>query len=235
MPIGVSFVIVLSIFLLFKLGESVCRKLNISRFMLLGFCIAYIIAFFSPALVLSETFGINIPVVSVSLVFILFMLIKTEASKFAARTISAGLVTAAVLLCITYIVPPIPQGYINQPYILYGITGGLLAFFLAKNTASAAVAASMGLLLLDMSISFLASGSRMLYVWGSASAYNGLVLAVFVGCAPSVIFAYFKNKKVPEARVPLRTRPNYNFEISNEMQFHITTVREAKKKDAEIK
>jgi|GEM_PF-5824193 len=233
MPIGLSLLVLLSIFLLFRFGDSICESLQLSHAALLSFCAAWIVSSFVPALMITSVIGVNIALLGVSLFFMFYVLFRTDTFRFAARTISAGLVTGALLLCLTYLVPPQPQGYIYQPYLLYGIIGGVLAFVLSRNTTGVAVSAVMGILLLDTSIIMLGSNGNAVTVLAGTATLNALMVALFVGCTPAVLFAYFKNKRTKLMRVPLRSRPKYNYEMAEDMQLRITTLKEKKEKEDE--
>lgn len=236
MPVGLTLLILLSIFLLFRFGGSISESLQLSRLALLGFCAGWVVAFFVPPYMAAPDAGINIAMLAVSLFFMFFLLFRTDSFRFFARTVSAGLVTGALLLGLTYLIPPQPQGYIYQPYILYGLIGGILAFVLARTTSGVAVAATLGLLLLDLSVVTLGSSPQG-HILCSGTFLNALMTALFVGCTPAVLFAYYKNRRTKLVRVPMKKRPQFNFEAGKDMQLRISTIRknEAEKKEAAAK
>ncbi len=225
MPWGITLLAALSVLLLFKVGDKLLKRLGISLMMAQILIFMLVAGSILPNITLGKAVVFNVGGFVVPL-FIGIVILTKGNKKEVTRGFIGMLCVAAALLGASYFIAPVPQGFIFEPMILYGIIAAVVAFLVGYNLVSAVAAAFLGVVLWDI-----AQGIIIKYIYnigapielGLYNILNTTIPAVIISGVVSYLFVERKavreeSKEEPKYRRLGLLRKNELFEISDEIR-----------------
>lgn len=187
MSIGMILLIVLSVLILMGVLQRVLDRMALSDRQALLFVGAIFIGGWLPDL----DFGLvrlNIGGAIVPLIICVYLLLHAGTAKERIRAIIASLLTAAAITVISMLIPADPARMpLLDPMLLYGVSGGVIAWLLGRSRRSAFIAGVLGVMFADLTAAaslWLRGIDQTVYL-GGAGALDAVVLAgviAVLGC-----------------------------------------------------
>jgi uncharacterized membrane protein len=185
LPIGIIALIIVSILIYFGLAQRLLDRLRISDKTALAVIVAMIAGSFID---IPISFGrvsaaINVGGGIIPIGLAIYVLTRAGTTKEWLRALIATGVTGGVIYFVgTYIMTGNPGETILDPLYVYPIVGGLIAYIAGRSRRSAFVAATLGVLLLDVFnyIYLVTTGTPGRVHVGGAGAFDSIVLAGLV-------------------------------------------------------
>lgn len=187
-PLGIIVLIIVSVLVYFGLAQRLLDRMRISDKTALGILIAMIVGSFIniPIPIGRVSTSINVGGGLIPIGLSVYLLTRAGTTKEWLRAIIATVITGGVIYYIgTYLMTGHPGGgpfdFID-PLWLYPIVGGLVAYIAGRSRRSAFVAASLGVMLLDVFnwIYLVRTGTPGRVNIGGAGAFDSIILAGLV-------------------------------------------------------
>ena len=184
MSIGMIVLLVVSLLILFGALQRVLDRMALTDRQ----AIACVAAIFIGGWLPDISFGlltVNIGGALVPVTVCVYLFLNAGTAKEKIRAIIASVLTAAAIYAISFFFPADPVAMPFDPMILYGISGGLIAWLLGRSRRSAFIAGVLGVLLADLlsGISLWMRGVDQAVHLGGAGALDAVVLAGVIGVA----------------------------------------------------
>ncbi len=186
-PIGIISLIVVSVLVFFGLAHRVLDRMRISDRTALGILVAMIIGSFIdiPISLGRVNASVNVGGGLIPIGLAIYVLTRAGATKEWVRTLIAAGVTGIVVYYIgSVLMKGNPGGAFDvlDPIWVYPIVGGLVAYIAGRSRRSAFIAATLGVLLVDVFnwIYLLGTGTPGRVMIGGAGAFDSIVLAGIV-------------------------------------------------------
>ena len=115
------------------------------------FLIAIIIGTFLPNIPLGKKLSINIGGAIIPIILVIYLMVKADTGKEKIRAIIASIISAGIIFFIsTYFTGEEYSTIFSDPFLIYGIVGGLVAYIIGRSRRSAFIAGIMGIVLADI-------------------------------------------------------------------------------------
>ena len=178
MSIGMILLVVLSLLILFGALQRVLDRMALTDRQAIGCTAAIFIGGWLPDL----SFGavtLNIGGAVVPLIVCVYLLLNADTAKEKIRAAVAAALTGAAITAISMFFPADPTQMPFDPMILYGVSGGLIAWLLGRSRRSAFIAGVLGIILADLfaGVSVWIRGVNQPVHLGSAGALDAVVLS----------------------------------------------------------
>jgi len=183
MSIGMILLIVLSLLILFGALQRVLDRMALTDRQALAIAAAMFIGGWLPEI----DFGLiqlNIGGALVPITVCVYLFLHAGSMKERVRAVVASVLTAASITVISMLLPADPaQMPMLDPMILYGISGGLIAWLLGRSRRSAFIAGVLGVVIADIvtGIWVWRRGVSQTVYLGGAGALDAVVLAGVIG------------------------------------------------------
>ena len=178
MSIGMILLVVLSLLILFGVLQRVLDRMALTDRQAIACTAAIFIGGWLPDL----SFGavtLNIGGAVVPLIVCVYLLLNAGTAKEKIRACIASALTAAGVFTVSLLFPSDPTSMPFDPMILYGISGGAIAWLLGRSRRSAFIAGVLGVILSDVIVGFVnwRSGVNQAVHLGGAGALDAVVLS----------------------------------------------------------
>ena len=178
MSIGMILLLALSLLILFGVLQRVLDRMALTDREAIACAAAIFIGGWLPDL----TFGmvtLNIGGAVIPLIVCVYLILNADTSKEKIRSVFASVLTAAAITAISMLFPADPTSMPFDPMILYGVSGGIIAWLLGRSRRSAFIAGILGVLLADLAsgISVWMRGVNQHVHLGGAGALDAIVLS----------------------------------------------------------
>jgi len=183
MSIGMILLIVLSLLILFGALQRVLDRMALTDRQALAIAAAMFIGGWLPEI----DFGLiqlNIGGALVPITVCVYLFLHAGSMKERVRAVVASVLTAASITVISMLLPADPaQMPMLDPMILYGISGGLIAWLLGRSRRSAFIAGVLGVVIADIvtGIWVWRRGVSQTVYLGGAGALDAVFLAGVIG------------------------------------------------------
>ncbi len=183
-PIGIIALIVVSVLVFFGLAHRVLDRMRISDKTALGILVVMIIGSFIdiPISLGRVNASVNVGGGLVPIGLAVYVLTRAGSTREWIRTLAAAGITGIVVYYIgTVVMKGNPGGTFDilDPIWVYPIVGGIVAYIAGRSRRSAFIAATLGVLLLDIInwVYLLITGTPGRVMIGGAGAFDSIVLA----------------------------------------------------------
>ncbi|MCR1898199.1 DUF1614 domain-containing protein [Irregularibacter muris] len=151
MPLGVLLLSILTILILFGFAHTVLDRMRLNDKTAVFFFIAMIIGTFIPNIPLGSKIGINLGGAVVPMVLVVYLFVKAGTGKEKFRAVLASIISAAIVFFLSrYFTGEEYSSIFSDPFLIYGIVGGLVAYIIGRSRRSAFIAGIMGIVLADI-------------------------------------------------------------------------------------
>ena len=178
MTLGMILLVALTLLILFGVLERVLDRMALTDRQAIGCIAAIFIGGWLPNLTLGMV-SINIGGALVPFLVCVYLFFHAGTGKEKLRCLAASALTAAAVYAISVFFPADPVTMPFDPMILYGISGGAIAWVLGRSRRSAFVAGVLGVILSDVIVGIInwRSGISQTLNLGGAGALDAVVLS----------------------------------------------------------
>ncbi len=178
MTFGMILLLVMSLLIIFGVGQRVLDKLHLNDKWALGVMLAIFIGGLIPAIPIGNV-RIGIGGCLIPLALCVWVLIKAHSSLEVFRALFGALFTAAAVWLISLLMPAEPESIIFDPNYAYGIAAGIIAYLLGRSRRAAFVCAVVGVLLADTLVAIVnwSNGVNSLLRLGTGGALDAVVIS----------------------------------------------------------
>lgn len=151
MPIGILLLSILTILVLFGFAHTVLDRMRLSDKAAIFFLIAMIVGTFITNIPLGNRLSINLGGAVIPVILSAYLFIKAGTGKERNRSIIASIITASIIFFIARFFTGEEYATIfSDPFLIYGVVGGLVAYIMGRSRRSAFIAGIMGIVLADI-------------------------------------------------------------------------------------
>ena len=178
MSIGMILLVVLTLLILFGVLQRVLDRMALTDRQAIVCAAAIFIGGWLPDLSLGAV-TLNFGGAVVPLIVCVYLLLSAGTTKEKIRAAVSAVLTGAATMVISMLFPADPTAMPFDPMILYGISGGLIAWILGRSRRSAFIAGTLGIILADLfsGLSVWVRGIDQPIHLGSAGALDAIVLS----------------------------------------------------------
>ena len=178
MTLGMILLVALTLLILFGVLERVLDRMALTDRQAIGCIAAIFIGGWLPNLTLGMV-SINIGGALVPFLVCVYLFFHAGTGKEKFRCLAASALTTAAVYAISVFFPADPVTMPFDPMILYGISGGAIAWLLGRSRRSAFVAGVLGVILSDVIVGIInwRSGISQTLNLGGAGALDAVVLS----------------------------------------------------------
>lgn len=178
MSLGPILLLALSLLILFGVLQRVLDRMALTDREAIVCAAAIFIGGWLPDL----SFGLitlNIGGAVIPLIVCVYLLLNADTAKEKIRSVIASVLTATAITALGMVFPADPTQMPFDPMILYGISGGVIAWLLGRSRRAAFIAGISGMILADLfsGVSVWMKGIRQTVHIGSAGALDAIVLS----------------------------------------------------------
>lgn len=196
MSFGLILLVVVTVLVLFGVGQRVLDRMKLNDKVALAFMAAIIAGSFIPDISLGRDFSINVGGALVPLILVVYLFISAESSQERIRGAFAAIITAAAVYAASKLLPSDPEEFIFDPNYLYGILAGIVGYLFGRSRRSAFIAGILGVILADITqgivnaVSNIPSKVRL----GGAGAFDAVVLSGIIAVLLAEVIGEFREK-----------------------------------------
>lgn len=151
MPVGILLLSILTILILFGFAHTVLDRMRLNDKTAIFFLVAMIIGTFIPNIPLGSRMSMNLGGAIIPIALATYLFIKAGTGKEKSRAIIASIISAVVIfLMSTFFTGEEYSTIFSDPFLIYGVVGGLIAYILGRSRRSAFIAGIMGIVLADI-------------------------------------------------------------------------------------
>ena len=178
MSIGMILLVILSLLILFGVLQRVLDRMALTDKQALVCIAAIFIGGWLPDIPLGSV-TVNIGGALIPIIVCVYLFLRTGTTKERIRAAVASALTAAAVYAISVFFPADPTAMPFEPQILYGVSGGLIAWILGRSRRSAFIAGVLGVTLADLfsGISLWLQGVNQAIHLGGAGALDASILS----------------------------------------------------------
>lgn len=178
MSIATLLLTVVAILIFFGVLERVLDRMYLTDKAALVLVLAMFVGTLLPHISIGMV-SVNVGGAVIPLGVCIWLLMKADTGKERLRAIGGALVTAALVLACSYLLPDEPEKLPVEPMLLYGVAGGLAAFVLGRSRRGAFICGVLGVLLADVVTALLnwSQGIDQQLVLGGAGLADAVVIS----------------------------------------------------------
>jgi uncharacterized membrane protein len=151
MPLGILLLSILTILILFGFAHTVLDRMRLNDKTAVLFLVAMIIGTFIPNIPLGNRMSLNLGGAIIPIALAIYLFIKAGTGKEKSRAIIASIISAIVIFFIsTFFTGEEYSTIFSDPFLIYGVIGGLIAYIIGRSRRSAFIAGIMGIVLADI-------------------------------------------------------------------------------------
>jgi uncharacterized membrane protein len=177
-PIGLTVLIIISVLIFFGLAHRVLDRLHLSDKTALVIIVAMAIGSFID-IPLGARASLNVGGGLIPIGLAIYVLSRAGTSREWGRGVFAAVVTAGALYGANRLIGPDPETMAIDPLYVYPLIAGLVAYLIGRSRRTAFVAATLGVVLLDIGLLVwqTRTGTPGTVALGGAGAFDTIVLA----------------------------------------------------------
>ena len=182
MSVGMILLTATAILVFFGAAQRVLDKLYLSDRMALVLIAIMFFGTLLPNLVFGSV-SISLGGAVIPVGICLYLLIKADTGKERLRAFMGSVLTAAIIYAASSFMPDEPESILIDPMYLYGIVGGLVAYFLGRSRRAAFICGVLGVLWADIAVDVVnrLNGIQQPLVLGGAGVFDAMIISGLIG------------------------------------------------------
>ena len=209
MSVSLIIVSILILLILFGAGQRILDQMRLNDKQALLIMVLIAIGLIIPPIYITKYFCFSIGGFLIPFAICVYLLISVGFSRDLVRAIIGTLLVAGIIYGLEWIMPADPEELIVDPFIVYGLVAGIVAYILGRSRRNAFVSAILGISLAQL-IQFIvnhATGVKTVLGLGVGGAFGTMIIAVIISVAVSEFLGRsFESAKKDE------NKKQYNFE-----------------------
>ncbi len=150
MPFGLTILIVVSILILFGVGQRILDRMRLSDKAAIAFLAAIFIGSLIPDIALGRNFSINVGGAVIPMVLVIYLFVKADTGQEKGRAVLATVLAGAGIFLAGRLLPSEPETMIVDPNYVYGIIAGIIAYLFGRSRRASFIAGVSGVILADL-------------------------------------------------------------------------------------
>lgn len=187
MSVSLVIVSIIILLILFGVGQRILDQLRLNDKQALIIMIAIAVGLVIPPIYISKYFCFSIGGFLIPFAISVYLLISVGFSRDLLRAVVGTLLVAGIIYGLEWLMPADPEELIVDPFIIYGIVAGLVAYLLGRSRRNAFVSAILGISLAQL-LQFIinhARGVKSVLGLGVGGAFGTMIIAVIISVAVS--------------------------------------------------
>lgn len=178
MSVGMILLAIVSVLVLFGVGQRVLDKMQLSDRAALILMAVIFFGGLIPDIRLGMV-SVNIGGALAPVCVCVYLLIKADTKKEVARALIGSLLTAGAVYALSFLMPDEPEQIVIDPNYVYGLAGGAVAYILGRSRRAAFICGVLGVLLADTLVAVInwQNGVNQMLYLGSGGAMDVVVLS----------------------------------------------------------
>ena len=132
MPLGLTLLVVVSILILFGVGQRILDRMRLNDKTALLFMVAIFVGGLIPNIPLGRSFSINLGGAVIPLILVIYLFVKADTAKEKSRSILAAILAGAGIYLAGRLMPSEPGTMPFDPNYAYGIIAGVILADIAQ-------------------------------------------------------------------------------------------------------
>ncbi|NMA95250.1 MAG: DUF1614 domain-containing protein [Clostridiales bacterium] len=150
MTFGMTMLVVMTILVLFGVGQRILDRMRLSDKGAVMFMLAIFIGGLLPDIPLGDRISINIGGAIIPFILVVYLYIKAGTAKEKIRSIVASILAGAAVFLAGRFLPAEPEAMMVDPNYVYGIVAGIIAYMMGRSRRASFIAGVMGVILADI-------------------------------------------------------------------------------------
>ena len=150
MPLGLTLLVVVSILILFGVGQRILDRMRLNDKTALLFMVAIFVGGLIPNIPLGRSFSINLGGAIIPLILVVYLFVKADTAKEKSRSILAAILAGAGIYLAGRLMPSEPGTMPFDPNYAYGIIAGVIAYLFGRSRRASFIAGIAGVILADI-------------------------------------------------------------------------------------
>lgn len=187
MSTSLLIVTILILLIMFGAGQRILDQMRLTDKQALLIMLVIAIGLIIPPIYVTQYFCFSIGGFLVPLCICIYLLISVGFSRDLLRAIIGTILVAGIIYGLEWLMPASPETLIVDPFIVYGIVSGLVAYILGRSRRNAFICAILGVTLAQ-TVQFIinhATGINSVLGLGVGGAFGTMIISIIVSVATS--------------------------------------------------
>lgn len=150
MPFGLTLLVVVSILVLFGVGQRILDRMRLSDKGAIFFLAAIFIGSLIPDIAFGRNFSINLGGAVVPMILVIYLFVKADTSAEKGRALLAAVLAGTGIYLAGRLLPDEPEVMIIDPNYVYGLLAGIIAYLFGRSRRASFIAGILGVILADL-------------------------------------------------------------------------------------
>ncbi len=181
MPVGLILLLVVAVLIYFGLLHRVLDRMHMSDKFALIFIGAMILGTFLPDIPIRPGLAINLGGGIVPIAVSIYLIVSSDTVKEKVRAVIASAIAGLAVYIASRILPAEPGTMIMDPFIVFSIIAGVIAYVFGRSRRNAFIAGVLGVIISDIIYVFGVTTRPAVTVIGGAGILDAAVVAGVIG------------------------------------------------------
>ena len=187
MSTSLIIVSIIILLIMFGAGQRILDQMRLNDKQALAIMLLIAIGLIIPPIYIGEYFCFSIGGFLIPFAICIYMLCSAGWSRDLVRAIVGTILVAGIIYGLEWIMPADPEELIVDPFIVYGLVAGVVAYILGRSRRNAFVSAIFGITLAGL-VQFIinhARGVKTVLGLGTGGAFGTMLIATIISVAIS--------------------------------------------------
>lgn len=150
MSFGLTLLVVVSILVLFGVGQRILDRMRLSDKGAVFFLAAIFIGSLIPDIPIGRNFSINLGGAVVPMILVLYLFVKADTGAEKGRALFAAVLAGTGIFLAGRLLPDEPETMFIDPNYAYGLLAGIIAYLFGRSRRASFIAGVLGVILADL-------------------------------------------------------------------------------------